>query len=171
MKVTTNLDAGYVEAQIPLFSASPFLYGDELVVYQHPIGTGVGLEYALYGQRVNPAGEPVLSYGTAVDTQDPISNSGNAVAYPQVIVTGDFPSGFQVSAGGRSVVWPHATFPGAPVVIDMSGSIWVGTENQTHRAGLRQWISVPPGATVFPEFTPLQFGTGWAEWHIRPTYM
>lgn len=157
--------------QLPLHAPDPFLYGPEQVTYLHPIGTGVGLQYPLYGPTVAPGGQPVLSYGTAIDSQDPVSNPGNADAWPSYVVVGDFPSGFQIRVADKVVRWPHPVAPQAPVQVDMSGSIWVGQQNQTDRATLRQWSPVPAGSSVHPVFEPLQFGSGWCEVHLRPTYL
>lgn len=166
-EVSVSHDAGYATALLPLRAVDPFLYGEETVTFLHPIGTGVGLEYPLYGQQA----DPVLSYGAAISAQDPISNPGNAEAWPRFLVVGDFPSGFQISIGGRVVMWPRSVVPQAPVTVDMAGSIWIGGANHTHRAGVTQWSSIPPGGTVYPEFTPIQFGSGWAEAHVRPTFI
>ncbi|MDO5663550.1 MAG: hypothetical protein Q4G40_12705, partial [Brachybacterium sp.] len=81
---------------IPLLAPDPCLYGETQVIFLHPIGTGVGMEYPLYGPVSDPDGEPVISYGTAIESQDPIANPGNAAAWPTFLVTGDFPSGFQI---------------------------------------------------------------------------
>ena len=150
--------------QVPLRADSPWLYGPEQKVFLHPIGSGVGLEYPPYLGGV-------LAYGSAVESQDPISNPGNATAWPHFLVTGDFPSGFRLSAGGRVVSWPNPVFPQSPVLVDMSGSIWVGSENQTYRAGATEWFSIPAGGTIHPVFEPIQFGSGWAEARIWPTFM
>lgn len=158
-----------VRAQIPLYAADPFLYGDEVSTFLRPIGSGVGLSYPLYG--VEEGVTPVLSYGSAVDSQDPISNPGNAPAWPTFVVVGDFPSGFQIRVGDRVVLWPVPTAPQSPVRVEMSGSVWVGSDNQTHRAGMTQWSAVPPGETISPVFDPVQFGSGWCEVITRPTYL
>lgn len=163
-EVAVSHDAGFATALIPLRAPDPFLYGPQQTVFLHPIGTGVGLEYPLYA-------DGVLSYGAAITSQDPISNPGNAPAWPHFLIVGDFPSGFRVSAGGRVVEWPVPTVPQAPVLVDMSGSIWVGSSNQTHRAGRTEWFDIPPGSTIDPVFEPIQFGSGWAEARIWPTFL
>lgn len=160
----TDQDPHGVRVMAPLRAADPHLYGEQQTVFLHPIGSGVGLEYPLFL-------DGVLAYGSAVDSQDPISNPGNAVAWPHFLVTGDFPSGFRLSSGGRVVVWPNPVFPQSPVLVDMSGSIWVGSENQTYRAGRTDWFSIPAGGTIHPMFEPIQFGSGWAEARIWPTFM
>lgn len=154
-----------------LKAPDPRVYGEDRVTYLFPSGTGVGLRYPLYGQRSDPSGARVLSYGAAISTADPVANAGTAPAWPVIVATGDWPSGFDVNVGGRVVAWPQPTAPQSPVVIDMAGSITVGGVDQTHMASRRDWSSIPPGGEIYPILTPGQAGAGWAEVHVRDTYI
>lgn len=159
------------EWTLSLYSEEPWLYGPDQITYLFPVGTGVGYEYPPHGRVTDPAGQRVLAYGTATTSQDPVANIGNAAAWPVYVVVGDFPSGFRLRVGDRSVVWPHTTVPQSPVEIDMAGTIRVGGMDQTHRATRREWAPIPPATTIHPVFDPIQPGSGWCEVHHRPTYV
>lgn len=151
--------------QIPLRSASPFLYADEQTSFLHPIGVGRGLEYPLFSKG------STLTYGTALAASESITNLGTATAHDSYLVVGDFPGGWRLTVGRRAIEWPWPTVLAAPVLVEMAGRIWIGSENVTHQASVRQWAPLAPGATVTPTLRPLQGGTGWAEARHRDTYM
>ena len=150
---------------IPLRSASPFLYADEQKIFLHPVGLGRGLEYPLFSKS------GVLTYGTALAERDSITNSGDAAAYDSYLVVGDFPGGWRLTVGRKVIEWPWPTVLTAPVLVEMTGRIWIGDSNVTDRASVRQWAPLAAGATVTPSLTPLQGGTGWAEVRHRDTFI
>ena len=150
--------------QVPLRAETPFLYGPERTVFVHPVGTSVGLRFPLFVPGC-------LDFGDAIDTDAPVTNQGNAVAHPVVLVSGDFPGGFRLTVDGRTVEWPWPTVLAAPVEIRSSGSVWIGDANVTAQASVREWWSIPPGGTVSPVLSALQGGSGWAEVHHRDTYI
>lgn len=154
-----------ITVQIPLVASDPFLYGKEQTVFLSPVGAGRGLEYPLFSKG------GVLTYGTAIAERDSITNGGNATAYDDYLVVGDFPGGWRLTVNRKVIEWPWPTVLAAPVLVKMSGQIWIGDANVTDRASVRQWAPLAPGATVTPTLTPLQGGTGWAEAHHRDTYI
>lgn len=171
VKTVVNLDNGWATAEIPLHASDPFLYGEDRTTFLIPSGMGVGLRYPLYGQVKDSGGNAVLSYGTAVSTRDPVANAGNAPAWPVIVVVGDWSAGFDLSVGDRVISWPHPTAPQSPVEIDMRGKIRVGGMDQTQMASRRDWSSIPPRGEIYPVLTPVQAGSGWAEVHVRDTYL
>lgn len=163
-KPLTNLDAGYVSLEVPLHASDPVLYAPERVTTLHPVGVGVGLRYPLFAGGV-------LDFGAGVTGDEVIQNLGNTTSYPIVWVYGDFPGGWHLTAGGRSIVWPWPTALTAPVRVDMSGSIWIGPDNVTHLASVRRWVSIPKHGSLSLTLAPIQGGSGWAEVHQRDTYL
>lgn len=152
-------------ASIPLKAPDPRLYSDELKVFLHPVGLGRGLEYPLFAKS------GVLTYGTALAERDSITNGGDATAYDSYLIVGDFPGGWRLTVGRKVIEWPWPTVLTAPVLVEMTGRIWIGDSNVTDQASVRQWAPLAPGATVTPSLTPLQGGTGWAEVRHRDTYI
>lgn len=115
--------------------------------------------------------EPVLTFGAAIDTEVTMWNNGNATSYPQIEVVGDLPGGFAVTVGSRRVTYPWPTFPDMPVLVDMSGSLSVSGQDQSHRLVERNWTGIEPGTAETPKLDPLQGGTGWAVVRHRDTYI
>ena len=165
VKVTTNLDAGYLSVQIPLFAADPHLYGKWRESLLRPVGSGVGLVYPIF----EPAG--VVSFGSAIDVTEPIWNDGNATAYPQFEVVANAPGGFAISMGGCRVTYPWPTFPDSPVVVDMAGSVLVSGVDQSHFLGERAWTGIESGTMEYPSFDLLRGGDGWATVRHRDVYI
>lgn len=151
--------------QVPLITESPFLHGPWRETTLQPIGAGVGLEYPLFSQG------GILTYGSAVSTDEWIWNDGNADSWPQFEVFADSPSGFAVSVGSRQVTYPWATFMDVPVVVDMAGSLTVAGVDQSHMLGERNWASVPARSIESPGFSLLNGGSGWATVRHRDTYI
>lgn len=116
-------------------------------------------------------GEPIFTFGTAVDTTEYVWNDGNAEAWPEFMVYADAPGGFAVSLGDRRVTFPWPTFPDMPVTVDMSGSISVSGVDQSHMVGERGWAMVAPGSIESPSLAFLQGGTGWATVRHRDSYI
>ena len=148
-----------------LAAVDPFLYAPEQVTFLHPLGTGIGLEYPLFHRG------GVLTFGTGVAADDPIRNEGNAESWPVFLVVGDFPGGFEITVSGRVITWPWPTTKARPVEVRMDGAIFEAGSNMTHRASRRDWVSIPPGGVIAPEFRALQGGEGWCEVHHRNTYI
>lgn len=162
-KPTVNLDGGYVRAQIPLWSASPYIYGPWRETNVRPAGQGVGLQYPLLA--------PIISFGTEVSAEDYVWNDGNADSWPVFTVIADTPGGFAVGLGDARVVWPRPTFPDVPVEVDMAGVVRVSGMRQTHMALTRRWGSVAPHSYAVPTFSLLQGGTGFCTVRHRDTYI
>lgn len=153
-----------VTVQLPLTSSDPWLFGEERTVFLRPVGSGIGLEYPLFGGGA-------LRYGTAIAADDTVTNGGTATAYPSYLVVGDLPGGFRITEGGRTVEWPWPVVMEAPVQIESTGSVWIGEANVTARATIRQWMPIEAGATIAPRLYALQGGDGWCEVHQRDTYI
>lgn len=151
--------------QIPLKAASPFLFGEWRESILRPVGAGVGLEYPLFHRG------GVLTFGTAVDTTEPVWNDGNATSYPRFVVTADAPGGFAITLNGRRVAFPWPVFSDAPVVVDMAGSVTVSGVDQSHLLSDRGWTGVGPGEIAYPSFDLLRGGSGWATVQHRDTYI
>lgn len=160
-KPEVNLDAGYVKAQIPLWSAVPYLYGPWRETNIQPAGGGVGLQYPLLA--------PIISFGTEVTSQDYVWNDGNADSWPIFTVHADSPGGFVVGLGDARVVWPRPTTADVPVAVDMAGAVRVSGMRQTHLATERRWGAIAPHSIGIPTFDLLQGGTGFCTVSHRDT--
>lgn len=150
--------------QLPLRSDSPFLFGPWRESSLQPVGAGVGFEFPPFSR----AG--VISFGSAVSTDERIWNEGNAESAPVFTVTADSP-GFAVSVGDNRVTYPWPTFIDIPVTVDMAGAVYVGGVDQSHLLGERRWGTVPPGSIESVRFEFLNGGTGWATVRHRDTFI
>ena len=166
-----KLDERAIEFSIPLRSAEPFVYGPWREGTLTLPGAGVGLEYPLFSKTLSESKGPVLTFGAAIDTEVTMWNNGNATSYPQIEVVGDLPGGFAVTIGSRRVTYPWPTFPDMPVLVDMSGSLSVSGQDQSHRLVERNWTGIEQGGVETPRLDPLQGGTGWAVVRHRDTYI
>ena len=153
------------DVSIPLIAPDSELYGPWRVTTLRPIGAGVGLEYALFSVG------GVLTFGSDVSSEDWVWNDGNTVSRPRFVVQGTAPGGFRVGIGGRFVEWPRPVFPGAPVTVDMAGSVLLGGIDQSQFLTARNWAEVGPVSVAQPVFELLQGGDAWCEVHHRDTYM
>ena len=169
VKPVVHLDGGYIEAEIPLKSPDPWLYSPFRESILRPVGAGVGLEYPLFSRDLGKG--PVLTFGTAVDTTEPVWNDGNATSYPRFVITADAPGGFAITLNGKRVAFPWPVFSDSPVVVDMSGSVTVSGVDQSHLLSDRGWSGVEPGGVAYPSFDLLRGGTGWATVQHRDTYI
>ena len=160
--VPTGLQS--VTVQVPLAAAEPWLYGPWRESTLQPVGAGVGFEFAPFSR----AG--VVSFGSAVSTDERIWNEGNAESAPVFTVTADSP-GFAVSVGDNRVTYPWPTFLDIPVTVDMAGAVYVGGVDQSHLLGERRWGTVPPGEIESVRFEFLNGGTGWATVRHRDTFI
>ena len=115
--------------------------------------------------------EPILTFGSAIDTDVSVWNDGNVTSYPQFAVVADAPGGFALTMGDRRVTYPWATFPDMPVLVDMNGTLLVSGQDQSHRLGERGWSGIEPNSVETPKLDFLQGGTGWATARHRDTYI
>ena len=150
--------------QVPFRTEMPYLYSAWRESTLRPVGAGVGFEFVPFSRG------GVISYGSAVSTDEWVWNDGNAVSFPVFTVHASS-SGFSVGLGDRRVTYPHATFPDIPVTVDMAGAVTVGGVDQSHLLGARGWASVQPGSMESPHFSFLQDGNGWATVRHRDTYI
>ena len=162
--VVTDLNPYGVSVQVPLRAADPHLYSAWRESTLRPVGAGVGFEFVPFSRG------GVISYGSAVSSDEWVWNDGNAVSFPVFTVHASS-SGFSVGLGDRRVTYPHATFPDIPVTVDMAGAVTVGGVDQSHLLGARGWASVQPGSMESPHFSFLQDGNGWATVRHRDTYI
>lgn len=151
-----------LQLQVPLYAPDPYLYSPWRESYLRPIGAGVGLEYAPFSKG------GVLTFGTAVASEEWVWNDGNADSTPVFEVTAES-QGFAVGLGNKRVTYPWPTFPDMPVTIDMAGALTVGGMDQSHLLGERAWSSVPPHSMERPFFEFLRGGEGWAIARHRDT--
>ena len=155
-----------VDWEFPLHADDPHLYGPPQSAHLIQSGTGVGMRFPMFAE----ADGGVMSFGTAVMQDAPLSNPGNATAYPTYVVTGDLPSGFTLAQGDGLVRYDASCTSDAPVTVDMSGSVTVCGLDRTWLCGVARWAGVQPGETVHPMFSAPQ-GGGWAEATIYPTWI
>lgn len=155
--------------QIPLRADSPFLHGPWRESIIRPAEAGVGFEFPPLARDLGRG--PVVTFGTAVDTDDLVWNDGNADSWARFTVTGTFPGGVALSVDGHRVTYPWPTFPDIPVTVDMAGAVTVGGVDQSHLLGERDWAPVPARSISKVALQPLQGGTGWATVQHRDTYM
>lgn len=157
----------FVTVQIPLLAPEPFLYAAEQVYQIYPAGAGEGLVYPL----LSPEG--YLSFGKVdPNTKLSVTNGGNATAYPVIRVKGDLPSGFRITAGGRTVEYNAPVWEQAPVEVNCAeGAVYVDGMDQTYRCSKREWFEIPSGGVLSPSIHSIQEGDGWAEFAVRDTYI
>jgi len=149
--------------QISIHSEDPFLHSAWRESTLQPVGAGVGFEFV-------PFSRGVISFGTAISTDEWVWNEGNAWSAPQFVVTADSP-GFAIGVGDKRVTYPWPTYMDIPITVDMAGAITVGGIDQSHLLGERGWASVPPGSIESVNFSFLNGGTGWATVRHRDTYI
>ena len=155
--------------QVPLRTEMPFLYSAWRESTLRPIGAGVGLEFPPFARDLGQG--PVVTFGTAVSTDEWVWNDGNADSWPVFDVVADAPGGFAVGLGDKRVTYPWPTFPDIPVSVDMAGAVTVAGVDQSHLLGERGWASVAPQSMESPSFEFLQGGNGWATVRHRDTYI
>ena len=164
VKPTVYLDSGFLTVQVPLHAPMPYLYSAWRESSLQPVGAGVGFEFAPFSHG------GVISFGSAVDTDEQVWNDGNASSAPVFTVWADSP-GFAVAVGDRRVTYPWPTFQDVPVTVDMAGSVTVGGVDQSHLLGERAWGVVAPGSLESVRFEFLNGGSGWASVRHRDTYL
>lgn len=174
VKVDANLDYGWVEWELPLICPDPYLYGEVQSRRIVTAGAGRGLVWPLFR---NKAGAQVgrLDWG-APDESDtsPLTNTGNATAYPVVRVSGNFPAGFELSltAGDWHRIVFNADVRGREIVVDFSGSVTVDGVDMSWALSERGWAGVEPGQQATAAIRSLSAeGSGVAHVELRPTYL
>lgn len=165
-KVDAARDLGYVVWEIPLYSPDPHLYGHPQSAFIGQQGVGIGLRYPFFA--ADDGG--VLHFGTAIEQSAVLTNTGNAIAYPSYVVTGDLPSGFVVSQGLGRVRFDGSCTADAPVTVDMAGSVSVGGQDRTWLCGEARWAGIDPGASITPTFSAPQ-GSGSCQATVYPTWI
>lgn len=169
VKPTVHVDSGFITVQIPLHAPMPYIYSPSRESIIRPAEAGVGFEFPPLARDLGRG--PVVTFGTAVDTDDLVWNDGNADSWARFTVTGNFPGGVALSVDGHRVTYPWPTFPDIPVTVDMAGAVTVGGVDQSHLLGERDWAPVPARSISKVALQPLQGGTGWATVQHRDTYM
>ena len=164
VKPTVYLDSGFLTVQVPLHAPMPYLYSPWRESHLRPVGAGVGLEYAPFSVG------GVITFGTAIASDEWVWNDGNADSAPVFEVTAES-QGFAVGLGDKRVTYPWPTFPDVPVTVDMAGALTVGGVDQSHLLGERGWSSVPPHSMERPFFEFLRGGEGWAVVRHRDTFI
>lgn len=155
--------------QIPLRAESPFLHGAWRSSTIRPVGAGVGFEFPPFSRDLGKG--PVITFGTAVASDDLVWNEGNADAWSVFDVVGDFPGGVAAVLDDHRVTYPWPVFPDVPVSIDMAGAVMVAGVDQSHLLGERDWAPVPAHSISKVALQPLQGGTGWATVRHRDSYL
>ena len=150
--------------QLSMHSEDAFLHTEWRESTLQPVGAGVGFEFVPFSRG------GVITFGSAVDTDEWVWNEGNAPSAPVFTVTADSP-GFAVAVGDKRVTYPWPTFMDVPITVDMAGSVLVGGVDQSHLLGERRWGTVPPGEIESVRFEFLNGGTGWATVRHRDTYI
>lgn len=164
-----NIGVTTLQFNIPLVSESAFLYGEWRESNLRPAYAGVGFDFPPLSEDRGHG--QIITFGEGLASDDLIWNDGNADAWPQFEVHGNFPGGIAVSVDGRELSYPWPIYPGTPVVFDESGALRIGGVDQSHLLAKRDWASVAPKSISRVAMHPLRGGTGWASaWH-RDTYI
>lgn len=155
-----------IQISIPMVSPSPYRFGPKQTATMVMAGFGEGLVY--------PLGAPTktnLNYGdSAPESHVVLYNNGTAPAHPVYRVQGDWPSGFTIIAGGKTLEFDAPVYRQSPVTVDMAGTVTQGGSDVTYLLKKREWHSVMPDSALYPRITSLQRGTGWCEIDYRDTY-
>lgn len=152
--------------KINFYAPDPRIYGPDRKTTVKMVSNLGGLTYPLtYSTNYNQ---------TESDIQSVIvENNGNSRAWPIVVVTGDYFSGFEfVDSFGRGVIWTGSVTLNAPVTVDMAAgsAVQLGVD-KSHLFTRRVWSYVDPGQQIVPDFKPLQSGNGWCDIIIRDTWV
>lgn len=156
-----------LRVSVPLLAPDPFLYAQTAQTPLYPPGYGEGIRWA-----GGPMESKVLRFYGGPPPGGVLTNEGNAEAWPSFTVRGSWPSGFRLSNGRRSVIFPVAVFEQAPVTVDMrTGSISVRGQDQTHLATRREWFSIPARGTTSVRVDSFAPSEGWVDCYTRDTYI
>lgn len=165
LKVVESAAGMTVDWEIPLYAPDPHLYGPN---QRTPITMSGSNSLGLFWPLFAPDG--VLDFdgdGTTLM----LTNSGNAPAYPRITIEGDYPGGFAIILGGRSVQFQAPTYRQSPVVVDMRGFVTVRGVDRSSYLTVREWTAVPPHGSLPIDFVPLKGGTGLVTATIQDTYL
>lgn len=153
--------------RLELYAPDPYIYGAERIVTLGATSeAGGGLEYSLnYPLNYNAQSLQPLT--------PPLTNAGNAKAWPRFKVTGDYYSGFILTDGrDRKVTYDGAVTRSSPVEIDMGrGTAIQNGIDKSVLLSQRDWFSLLPGESLRPEFKPIQSASGWCDILIRDTFI
>lgn len=153
--------------RLELYAPDPHIYGAERIVTLGATSeSGGGLRYILtYPLNYNAQNVQLLT--------PPLTNNGNAKAWPRFKVTGDYYSGFTLTDGrDRKIVYNGAVTKASPVEIDMGkGTAIQNGIDKTVMVSQRDWFSLLPGETMRPQFHPVQTASGWCDILIRDTFI
>ena len=171
-RIETDFRFGRVRFEIPLFAPDPYLRAEPQLSTTSPAGLDAGLEWPLFD---NGAGVTTGFLEWSVGSSQvavPVTNHGNAVAYPVVVVSGNFPSGVSVALStGARVTYRGTIWPASPATIDFGGSLSIGGVDQSWAVTDPVWGGVAPGGVVSFSVEPVSGGAGSAVLELRSTYL
>lgn len=166
-KVEHRAVSGWLRWELPLIAPDPRLYGPDVEVQvANYAGTG-GLAYPLHTTGgfldYQVESDQIPEVGIRVD--------GNTVAYPRIIVQGNFPGGFAVGFEGAELHYLAPVVTGVPVEVDFAGHVWAGAVDQQWSIGVRRWGGVAPNTVFLPWFRPLSGGSGVVTCRVRAAWI
>ena len=161
-----------IKLSVPLIAADPWLYAPSRISQIFPAGFGQGLVYPLFATKKNPSGTPVLDWGKGAPLSAALGNEGNATAYPNITVYGDWPAGFTIAYAGKRITYPSTVDATTPVSINCAeGKVMVGDTDQTFKLKNRDWFEVAPRESFQPRIAALAPSNGWADVSLSSTYI
>lgn len=152
--------------KINFYAPDPRVYGARRTTTVKAFSNRGGLTYPLQ-YPINYNIDPEAAQSVVVE------NRGNSRAWPIVVVTGDYFSGFEFKDNfGRGVIWNGSVSLSSPVTVDMAAgtAIQAGVD-KSYLFTKRNWSFVDPGKQMVPDFIPLQSGSGWCDIIIRDTWI
>ena len=156
-----------LKVSVPLLCPDPFLYAPDRQTSVVPPGYGEGARLS-----AGPFEQDVFRFYGGPPPGGVLTNGGNADAWPRLVVRGSWPSGFRISCGRKSIVYPHPVYEQAPLMVDTrTGSVSVRGADQTHLLTRREWFSVPPHGAVTVRIDPYAPSEGWMDAYTRDTYI
>lgn len=161
----TRLTDTAASFKIDMYSPTPYIYGAEKKTLAGAASVQGGLAF--------PLAYPINYNIIGVDTTQVIQNLGNAPAYPQFVVTGDYFSGFSISDTlGNTVKYDGMVTFSSPVTIDMARGVALQNNvDKTTLVSRRDWFAIPAKSTIQPTFVPTQNGSGWCDIIYRDTWI
>ena len=169
-----------VSWELPLIAGDPLLYEWRPVPYiltAYTAGLDSGLEYPLFDDAAGVTTGFLEFSGERDSTQGALTNWGTAVTYPQVMISGVFPSGFRVLITSTQQRRPwEVTYRGeitaqSEVVVDFSGSVMVNGVDQSWAVTDPSWGGVEPGEAVTVRIEGVSGGVGMATLLVEPAYL
>lgn len=168
-----------VSWELPLIAGDPLLYEWRPVPYiltAYTSGLDAGLEYALFDDADGNTTGFLEFSGERDSTSGELVNWGTAVTYPQVLVSGVFPSGFRVVLYGETQKPWEVTYRGeitaaSETVVDFSGSVLVNGVDQSWAVTDPKWGGVEPGEAVTVRIEGISGGVGMATLLLEPAYL